>query len=148
MSKMRGVDPFNQLWERRTTINEIDLLSLPDLVKAKKTQQDKDWPMVSRLVESNYFVHRSIESGQDSSSHSQRAFWLLELRNAELLLQATRDYTEEAQQLTAKRPLLKFTTVEELEEALKAEELSERLRDREYWKPLRLELESLRRQNT
>lgn len=72
---------------------------------------------------------------------------MLELRNAELLLQVTHEYAEEAEQLSVTRPLLKFTTVEELEEALKAEELSQRLRDREYWKPLRLELESLRRQN-
>jgi len=38
MSKMRGVDPFETLWERRTTIaidpTEADLLSRPDLVNA------------------------------------------------------------------------------------------------------------------
>lgn len=40
MTVMRGVDPFPMLWERRTTFaideTEVDLLSLPDLVKAKK----------------------------------------------------------------------------------------------------------------
>ena len=50
MSKMRGVDSFAKLWRRRTTIEisggeKYDLLSLPDLVQAKKTQRDKDWPM-------------------------------------------------------------------------------------------------------
>ncbi len=55
MSVMRGVGPFEELWERRTTLaigaDEVDLLSLPDLVRAKKTQRDKDWPMIRRLVE-------------------------------------------------------------------------------------------------
>ena len=40
MTRMRGVDPFPELWERRTTLVidelEIDLMSLPDLVQAKK----------------------------------------------------------------------------------------------------------------
>ena len=41
MSKLRGVDPFEKLWERRTTIEDreghlYDLLSLDDLVLAKK----------------------------------------------------------------------------------------------------------------
>jgi uncharacterized protein (DUF433 family) len=50
MSRMRGVDSFERLWSRRTTIElpggaAFDLLSLPDLVQARKTQRDKDWPM-------------------------------------------------------------------------------------------------------
>jgi hypothetical protein len=41
MAKMRGVDSFEQLWQRRTTLEAEDgtkyeLLALPDLVKAKK----------------------------------------------------------------------------------------------------------------
>jgi hypothetical protein len=63
MTVMRGVDPFPELWERRTTIafdeNEADLLSLPDLVKAKKTQRARDWPMLTRLVEAHWFQNRS-----------------------------------------------------------------------------------------
>ena len=46
MSKMRGVESFSKLWPRRTTIElpdglKCDLLSLPDLVQAKKTQRDQ-----------------------------------------------------------------------------------------------------------
>jgi len=46
MSRMRGVDSFERLWCRRTTIElpsgtTFDLLSLPDLVQAKKTERDK-----------------------------------------------------------------------------------------------------------
>jgi len=42
MSVLPGMDPFDQLWQRRTTItdysgNQYDLLSLADLVRAKKT---------------------------------------------------------------------------------------------------------------
>jgi len=64
MSKMRGVDSFPRLWKRRTTIElpdgtKCDLLSLPDLVQAKKTQRDKDWPMIRRLVEAHYFQNRA-----------------------------------------------------------------------------------------
>jgi hypothetical protein len=33
----------------------IDLLALGDLVNAKKTQRDKDWPMIRRLMERSYF---------------------------------------------------------------------------------------------
>lgn len=49
MSKLRGLPSFEDLWQRRTTI-ELDgepaeLLSLPDLVRAKKTRREKDWPM-------------------------------------------------------------------------------------------------------
>jgi len=58
MTKMRGVDAFPKLWKRRTSVSiydsAIELMSLPDLVQAKKTQRDKDWPMVRRLVEVNY----------------------------------------------------------------------------------------------
>src|SRR5437899_4095058 len=44
MSRMRGVDSFAKLWTRRTTVElpdgrTFDLLSLPDLVQAKKTQR-------------------------------------------------------------------------------------------------------------
>jgi len=52
LSKMRGVDNFPELWERRTTVQaedgEYEVLSLPDLVRAKKTQRAKDWPMIRR----------------------------------------------------------------------------------------------------
>jgi hypothetical protein len=89
MSKMRGVDSFAKLWHRRTTIeladNTIcDLISLPDLVKAKKTQRDKDWPMVRRLVEASYFQNF------DKSNPEQLKFWLLELRTPSLLIELAR----------------------------------------------------------
>ena len=56
MTKLRDLPDFSELWERRTMITESDgqeihLLSVPDLVNAKKTQRLKDWPMTSSLSE-------------------------------------------------------------------------------------------------
>jgi hypothetical protein len=54
MAHMRGVAPFPELWARRTTLifedEELDVMALPDLVAAKKTQRDKDWPTLLDLV--------------------------------------------------------------------------------------------------
>ena len=85
MSVLRGVDSFNQLWQRRTTIaddagNHYDLLSLADLVQAKKTQRDKDWPMIARLVEANYAERKEAPSAE------QIRFWLREMRTAPYLI--------------------------------------------------------------
>jgi hypothetical protein len=67
-----------ETWARRTTLSiddgTIDLMSLPDLVQAKKTQCDKDWPMLRRLLEVHYFANR------ENPTHEQIRFWLLELR--------------------------------------------------------------------
>ncbi len=53
MSKMRGVPAFAVLWKRRVEIDlpgvgTVRVMSLGDLVNAKKTQRDKDWPMRRR----------------------------------------------------------------------------------------------------
>lgn len=145
MSRLRGVDEFIELWDRRTTIqydNETyDLLSLPDLVKAKKTQRDKDWIMLRRLVEANYF------SNQSNPNSEQVEFWLLELRTASILISLAQHYKELATALTRKRSLLTFALSSDssnLESALLAEQEKEKLADREYWLPLRKELEKLR----
>ena len=146
MSKMRCVDTFSKLWKRRTTLQipggeKCDLLSLPDLVQAKKTQRDKDWPMIRRLVEAHFFTH------QNNSSLAQKKFWLRELRTPELLIQVARANATLSRRLTSSRPLLAHalkgdTTA--LERGLIAEEFAEREADRKYWLPLRRELESLR----
>jgi hypothetical protein len=71
MSKMRGVDPFEKVWKRREVVNlpgvgRLSVLALPDLVRAKKTQRDKDWPMVRRLVEAD-IARAAVEPGQARS---------------------------------------------------------------------------------
>ncbi len=146
MSKMRGVDPFPKLWRRRTTIElpdgtAGDLLSLPDLVQAKKTQRDKDWPMIRRLVEAHYFQSR------DRPTPAQISFWLNELRTPALLIEIAQLQPAYVRKLVAKRPLLVHAAAAqtgELEQALRGEELAEREEDKLYWLPLRKELERLR----
>jgi hypothetical protein len=146
LSRMRGVDPFGKLWKRRTTVRLPDgltceVLSLPDLVRAKKTQRDKDWPMIRRLVEAHYFSHRRTHR----VAHVR--FWLLELRTAELLHEVARSHPRFARLLSDRRPLLRragSATVAHLDAALAEEERRERAEDKAYWLPLRRELEQLR----
>ncbi len=146
MSSLRGVDTFPTLWSRRTTIAErggatYELMSLPDLVRAKKTQRSKDWPMVRRLLEAHYLKHRS------SALSEQQRFLLQELRTPELLIEAVKAWPETAREITPERPLLGVARKGELsrlESALDKEEQAERERDRAYWRPLRKELERLR----
>ena len=146
MTKMRGVDPFPRLWRRRTTTMledgaTCDLLSLPDLVRAKKTQRDKDWPMLRRLLEANYFKHRERATPQ------QLHFWMLELRTPELLMELASAKPQLRRRLKEARALLSFAEPGKeaaLADALVKEELAERELDRRYWAPLKKELEQLR----
>jgi hypothetical protein len=146
MSKMRGVDSFAGLWRRRTVIElpdgtKCDLLSLPDLVQAKKTQRDKDWPMIRRLVEANYFENQS------RPNPARIRFWFRELRTPELLSNLAHRYPAICSRVISRRPLLTYALSAEgqkLEQALRAEESIERDRDRQHWLPLRKELERLR----
>jgi hypothetical protein len=147
MTKLRGVEEFEKLWQRRNIIlsddgTEFHLMSLPDLVKAKKTQRDKDWPMIRRLVEADYFA------SQDRQTSEQVEFWLREMRTPELLIEIASARPEIADYVEAVRPLLKFASVgdeDSLIDALFDEEKEEREADRTYWRPLRAELEQLRR---
>jgi len=147
MSSMRGVDAFPKLWKRRTSIEtsegiQIDLLSLPDLVRAKKTQRNKDWPMIQRLVEVLYFENR------DDPNPSQIRFCLLELRTPELLVEVAGRFPSACQRLVPSRRLLTYAARGDLKNlaiALFEEETREREKDTRYWLPLRSELEKLRR---
>ena len=144
MTVLRGVDSFDRLWERRTTIDVegelVDLLGIEDLVRAKKTQRDKDWPMIRRLVERSYFA------ASGGATPELLRFWLKELRTPELLEQLVADHPVEA--LSMARPAVAAALAHDsdrVRRALAAEEDEERRRDREYWTPLRRELEALRR---
>ena len=146
MAQMRGVDAFPKLWRRRTVIElpdgtRCDLLSLPDLVRAKKTQRDKDWPMILRLLEAHYFENNA------KPNPSQIHFWLSELRTPQLLIELAQSHSAACRRLIPARPLLAHAALgkmEELERALVSEETAEREQDRRYWLPLRAELEKLR----
>lgn len=147
MTQMRGVDPFPDLWARRTTLvsedETLDVMALPDLVAAKKTQRDKDWPMIRRLVDVNYLNHR------EEPTPERILFWLRELRTADLLVEAAQAHADVVEALVNERPLLKLATSEHLasgalDRALRDEEDAERRLDATYWKPLRERLERLR----
>jgi hypothetical protein len=88
-STMRGVAPFEELWERRAILADEDgtefaALSLRDLVQSKKTQRDKDWPAIRRLLEADYRLRRSKPAERDIQ------FWFLEMRTPELLIDGPR----------------------------------------------------------
>ncbi len=147
MSTLRGVDDFETLWNRRTTIVEtgleIDLLSLPDLIRAKKTQRDKDWVMIRRLVEAHYFFARGASPGPQ-----EIAFWLREMRTASLLIEIADQFPESCRTLLGERPLLQAALARDepqLETLLHEEEQRERDADRAYWAPLVKVLHQLRR---
>jgi hypothetical protein len=146
MSVMRGVAPFPELWERRTELADADgthyeLLSLPDLVAAKKTQRDKDWPMLRRLLEADYYAE------QNNSNVERMRCWLRELRTPELLIELADQQPSLAAELAPSRPLLAAAVAKDstaLQAGLDAEERRERELDRQYWQPLKAELERLR----
>ena len=146
ISVMRGVDSFEEIWVRRTTVEvgpgeSYEVISLPDLVRSKKTQRDKDWPMIRRLIEANYVANR------ENPTAEQIEFWLLESRTPSLLREVAAAHPARARRLSERRPFLASINLikdRDLEAALESEEKREREIDREYWKPLREELERLR----
>jgi hypothetical protein len=144
MSKMRGVDSFDKLWKRREEfelpgVGRVAALSLPDLVKAKKTQRDKDWPMIRRLIEAD------VARAPARIPATRCQFWLQECRSYELLRDLGRSHPELARRV--RRPALRAAIAGDPERAaalLKKEEDRERQQDRLYWAPLRSELERWR----
>lgn len=145
MTRMRGCDEFAALWGRRLTLQDSDgmtyeILGIEDLVKAKKTQRDKDWPMIRRLVDAHYDEFR------DSPTEDQISFWLRESRTPEVLMAVAAQYPGQRVKLLSTRAVLReIANPEALQTALIQEEANERDEDKQYWQPLKAELESLRR---
>ncbi len=147
LSVMRGVEEFGRLWERRTTLTvgdvTVEVMALPDLIQAKKTQRDKDWPMIRRLIEADY------EQRGGNPAPTDVAFWLAEARTVQILRELAHDHPAAVAEASARRPLLAMLGQRDaaaIEAALAAEEHAEREADRQYWEPLRRELETLRRE--
>ena len=132
MTRLRDLAAFEILWERRNVFGEpngetFDLLSVPDLVRAKMTQRDKDWPVIRLLVEIHYAERHS------EPTPFRVDFWLRELRSPKLLIEVAASNREMARKLEAERPLLALALANEeaaLADALHAEERSLRQRDR------------------
>ena len=147
MSSLRNMPGFEDLWARRTTIDaegeSIDLLSLADLVGAKKTQRAKDWPMIQRLMEQSYFA--------GDAAGDTPAFWLSELRTPELLIESVQRFPDLAREAAKTRRALACALAGDPDAtaaALEQEERDERSRDRIWWEPLRRELDAIRTENT
>jgi hypothetical protein len=146
MSVMHGCDSFEALWRRRRLVQlagagRVNVLSLGDLVQAKKTQRDKDWPMLRRLIEVDF--HR----GPRRPSKAQKALWLREARSAEFLIELCRRFSALARQVAARRPAVRWALqgdIARVQQELHAEEQRFRSTDQAYWKPLRAELEAWR----
>lgn len=130
------------MWSRRETLldeedNAYDLLSLPDLVCAKKTQREKDWPMLRRLMEAHYFQHRT------SPTAAQLEFWFREMRTSELLTDLAIVYPQVCKRMVPVRPLLQTALAGDIDgvrHQLNTEMLVESAVDRQYWAPLKKEL--------
>ena len=147
MAAFRRAAPFHRLWARRRRIRlpgvgTVSVMALADLVAVKKTQRDKDWPMIRRLVEA------------DLADRSRRplaarvAFWLRECRTPDLLRTLVRRFPVAAAQVARDRPAVRAalrSDVARVERELDQEQARERERDRRYWTPLRRELEAWRR---
>lgn len=147
MSTLRGLPSFEDLWSRRTVIThrsgeEFDLLCVPDLVAAKKTQRSKDWPVIELLVGIHY------EENKEKPTPDFVRFWLLEARSPEQLVELTARFAAEAVEFAARRPLLGVAAsgdLRALRAALAEEMAAEQESDRIYWEPLKKELEAWRR---
>lgn len=150
MTTMRGCDEFSELWERRTTIEDefgsvYELLGIEDLIKAKKTQREKDWPMIRRLVDAHY------DQNRNEPNDERVRFWLRESRSPEVLIQVAAAYPERLPVVLSERPLLVEAmtgSATALQDELDKERAAEMVIDAAYWRPLVEELESLRRQRS
>ena len=148
MSVLRGCESFPDLWARRRTLSlpgvgRVNVLALKDLVQAKKTQRDKDWPMLRRLVEADYYGRPS------RPTREQITFWLRETRTTDILIALGRRYVATARRLAAERAAIECAVEGDrmgVERALQVEQEQARSSDQQYWAPLRADLSRWRRE--
>lgn len=147
LSRLRGCDDFPFLWNRRFELNvtsgpKINVIGLRDLVASKKTQRDKDWFMLQRLVDNDIALH------ENTSDIDKIKWWLSECRSPNSLINLCERYPGIVKQQVLIRSLLKTAIrgdEKKLSRLLEDEKAKEQEKDKAYWKPLRKELESLRR---
>jgi len=146
MAKLRGCDGFDALWIRRKKLpikngSVINIISLQDLVQSKKTQRDKDWAMLKRLVANDIILKRY------KASPRRIKWWFGECRNADMLIELAKRYRSLAKESVKERPLISSAIRNDkrgLSIKLNREEAEEREKDTAYWLPLKKELETLR----
>jgi len=94
--------------------------------------------MIRRLIEADIF------NAPVNPPEEQIRFWLSECRTPELLIALVEKYSEPVKRLSLQRPLLiqaVSSRETEIERLLHEEEEYERKLDKEYWAPLKEELE-------
>ena len=99
--------------------------------------------MIRRLVEADYFTQ------PQEPTKKQIRFWLTQLRTPELLREVATRFERFAVPWNGLRPLLRIArweSIEALQIALDVEMRREMELDREYWAPLKKELEKMRRE--
>lgn len=146
ISKLRGCEIFDKLWERKKTVSlksgrTIDVIGLKDLVQSKKTQRDKDWLMLKRLVENDIILNKY------NPTNERVRWWFRECRDAGILIKLAEKYSKIAKVCVRNRPLLSLAIISDIQKLnlqLHDEEMLERQKDIEYWAPLKKELEILR----
>jgi hypothetical protein len=97
--------------------------------------------MIRRLVEAHYFENET------SPNSDQIDFWFRELSTPGLLIDSARAWPEAATLASQTRALVALAiSCDELAltSALNDEEQTERLKDKDYWLPLKRELEKMR----
>jgi hypothetical protein len=98
--------------------------------------------MITRLLEANHAENK------DAPTRGQVRFWLREMRTPKYLTDIARRFPAPAAESAVERSLVRYAIAGEaraLETALAREQAAEQERDKEYWRPLRAELEQLRR---
>ena len=147
MSKLRSCDAFDVLWQRRKKLSlktgvTLNIIGLEDLVQSKKTQRDKDWLMLKRLVDNDIILKKY------KATVNRIKWWLSECRDSDVLIELTRRYPSLAKETVKNRPLVSLAIRKDkrrLLAKLNLEESKEREKDTAYWNPLKKELELLRR---
>lgn len=125
-------------------IGLVPVVALEDLVLTKKTQRDKDWATIGELIEADMVAH------QAQVDERRLAFWLREARSADTVIELAQAYQEAAAAAAAGRPLLRAALEGNraaLELQLAQEQIEGKAADRQYWAPLRRELEAMRQEH-
>jgi len=106
LAKLRGCPDFNELWERRTTVkvsskDKIEVIGLKDLVQSKKTQRDRDWLMLTRLVDNDILIIKNPDK-------EKIKWWLCECRSIQNLIELCQKYKKIAKECIKERPLINY----------------------------------------
>ena len=133
------------IWRRRVVFDfdfgPVSVVALEDLIATKKTQRDKDWATIGMLIEADMVAH------QATAADDHVALWIREARDADMLIELASAYPRMALDCAVDRPLL-LSAINSDRDRLELELATEQIRgkqaDREYWAPLRLELEQMR----